>query len=84
MVSNVVSIFDRQPVTTFMDKVESVDAGDPIIPTWFVTEDLIASWVGELVDIIELDHYGPELEGPRLKEFEDELKDMLRRYFLKD
>lgn len=84
MVSNVVSIFDRQPVTTFMDKVESVDAGDPVIPTWFVTEDLIASWVGELVDIIELDHYGPELEGPRLKEFEDELKDMLRRYFLKD
>lgn len=82
--NNVVSIFDRQPVTTFMDKVETVDAGDPVVPGWFVTEDLIKSWVGELVDIIELDHYGPELEGPKLAEFETEITDVIRRYFLKD
>lgn len=81
--NNVVSMCNRQPVTVFTDKIETVDIGDPVIPRWFVTEELIKSWVGELVDIIELDHYGPELEGPKLVEFETEITDIIRKYFLK-
>lgn len=80
----VVSIFDRKPVEAYIDAPRTVDIRSPDQPNWFVTKELITSWVGELVDIIELDHFGHELEGPNLKVFEDELQALLTKHFIKN
>jgi len=79
----VISIFDRKPVETYLENSRTVDIRSPDQPNWFVTPHLIESWVGELVDIIELDHFGYELEGPNLKIFEAEISEVLARHFIK-
>ncbi len=80
----VVSIFDRQPVETYLSDSRTVDIRSPDQPNWFVTSELVTSWVAELVDIIELDHFGHELEGPNLKVFEEELHELLSKHFIKN